>query len=61
MQLHLRRRLRAVLVALRPDMREGPEGLVPCFAALSVSDKLTGHPYFGPNGVGFVPATVECS
>ena len=61
MQWHLRKRLRAVLVALRPTMLTGPEGLVPCFAALSMSDVLTGHPYFGPNGVGFVPATFESS
>ena len=61
MQLHLRRRLRAVLVALRVDMLIGVEGLVPCFSALSMSDLLTGHPYFGPNGVGFIPATFECS
>ena len=59
MQWHLRARLRAVLVALRPTMLVGHEGLVPCFAALSTSDVLTGHPYFGPNGVGFVPPTFE--
>ena len=61
MQWHLRTRLRAVLVALRPTMVLGPEGLVPCFSALSMSDVLTGHPYFGPNGVGFIPATFERS
>ena len=61
MQLHLRRRLRAVLLSLRPSMSVGQEGLVPCFAALSVSDQLTGHPFFGPNGVGFVPAMFERS
>ena len=61
MQLHLRRRLRAVLVALRADMPTGEEGLLPCFSALSVSDLLTSHPYFGPNGVGFVPTAFERS
>ena len=61
MQLHLRRRLRAVLVALRDDMPTGEEGLLPCFSALSVSDLLTSHPYFGPNGVGFIPTAFERS
>ena len=55
MQLHIRRRLVAVLVALRPAMLTGEEGLTPCFMALSEHPLLTGHPYFGPSGVGFVP------
>ena len=55
MQLHLRRRLVAVLVALLPAMPTGEEGLTPCFMALSEHSLLTGHPYFGPSGVGFLP------
>ena len=55
MQLHLRKRLVAVLVALRPSMLSGEQGLVPCFVALSEDPLLTEHPYFGPSGVGCIP------
>ena len=56
MQLHLRSRICEVLVALRCEIVEGEEGLLPAFAALSVSDALRGHLYFGPQGVGYLPS-----
>ena len=56
MQLHLRSRICEVLAALRSEIVEGEEGLLPAFAALSVSDALRGHIYFGPQGVGYLPS-----
>ena len=56
MQLHLRSRICEVLVALRCEIVESEEGLLPAFAVLSVSDALRGHVYFGPQGVGYLPS-----
>ena len=56
LQLHLRSRICEVLVALRDEMAVGDEGLLPSFAALSVSETLRSHLYFGPQGVGYVPS-----
>ena len=58
-QLHLRRRLVAVLAALRPSMIMGEAGLTPCFASLSECDALLNHKYFGPQGVGYIPPSHE--
>ena len=56
LQLQLRSRICEVLVALRAEIVEGDEGLLPSFAALSVSDALRSHLYYGPQGVGYVPS-----